>query len=305
MIQTATVLRVLDPSLLREEIANADVVLVEHPWQFPFIAARCPAETPLVYSSHNVETELHAGAGRTGVQSLVAHQVRTLERRAVTESDAVVTTTQRDRDTYADLFGLSCPTHVAPNGVFANDVVKTARYDHDAAAPVTVLFVGSDHPPNIKAVKHLSSIAEQLAIGSVDAEFEVVGTVCNAFDPDDIHSTVNLQGFVDDLDAYYAAADVAVNPITEGAGSNVKLAEYFARGLPVISTEFGTRGYDVVNGETVLISDVEETPKVLADETDDRFREVGQAAREYAKSELRWQTISARLRNELLSYYNL
>jgi len=44
---------------------------------------------------------------------------------------------------------------------------------------------------------------------------------------------------------YFAAADAGLNPITRGSGANVKLFEYLATRLPVISTPFGVRGTDL------------------------------------------------------------
>jgi glycosyltransferase involved in cell wall biosynthesis len=47
-----------------------------------------------------------------------------------------------------------------------------------------------------------------------------------------------------DLTPYLWGADVGLNPITTGAGSNVKLPTYLAAGLDVVSTPFGLRGFD-------------------------------------------------------------
>ena len=41
---------------------------------------------------------------------------------------------------------------------------------------------------------------------------------------------------------YFAAADAGLNPVTRGSGANVKIFEYLAARLPVISTVFGVRG---------------------------------------------------------------
>ena len=37
---------------------------------------------------------------------------------------------------------------------------------------------------------------------------------------------------------------MAINPVMTGAGTNLKLLNAMAHGLPVISTEFGARGYE-------------------------------------------------------------
>jgi len=54
---------------------------------------------------------------------------------------------------------------------------------------------------------------------------------------------LRVLGEVDDLGAVLHAADVGLNPVLRGGGSNVKLPTYLAAGLAVVSTAFGTRGY--------------------------------------------------------------
>jgi hypothetical protein len=51
---------------------------------------------------------------------------------------------------------------------------------------------------------------------------------------------------VPEVPPYFAAADIGLNPITRGSGSNVKLFEYLVARLPVISTAFGVRGTDLL-----------------------------------------------------------
>jgi len=52
-------------------------------------------------------------------------------------------------------------------------------------------------------------------------------------------------GRVPSVKPYFAASDAGLNPMTLGAGSNVKLFEYLAARLPVISTAFGARGTEL------------------------------------------------------------
>ena len=56
-----------------------------------------------------------------------------------------------------------------------------------------------------------------------------------------IHQT----GFVDSIQPYLAAADYALNPVFEGSGSNVKNSEYISSRLPILTQEFGLRGYQL------------------------------------------------------------
>ena len=47
-----------------------------------------------------------------------------------------------------------------------------------------------------------------------------------------------------DLRPAFAAADIGVNPVRTGSGSNLKIAEYLAAGLPVVTTPVGMRGFE-------------------------------------------------------------
>jgi glycosyltransferase involved in cell wall biosynthesis len=53
-------------------------------------------------------------------------------------------------------------------------------------------------------------------------------------------------GRVPAVKPYFAASDAGLNPVTLGAGSNVKIFEYLASRLPVISTAFGARGTELL-----------------------------------------------------------
>lgn len=55
---------------------------------------------------------------------------------------------------------------------------------------------------------------------------------------------VELAGFVDDLDAEYAAAAVALVPVLQGAGVKFKTVEALCHGVPVVTTTVGAEGID-------------------------------------------------------------
>ena len=52
--------------------------------------------------------------------------------------------------------------------------------------------------------------------------------------------------------ALLGCVDVALNPMRTGSGTNLKVIEYLAAGVPVVSTPFGVRGLDVVDGDHLL-----------------------------------------------------
>jgi glycosyltransferase involved in cell wall biosynthesis len=60
---------------------------------------------------------------------------------------------------------------------------------------------------------------------------------------------------VADLSPVLPAADLAVIPLLEGGGTRMKILDYFAAGVPVISTAKGIEGIPVTNGREALILD--------------------------------------------------
>src|SRR4029077_19852371 len=84
-------------------------------------------------------------------------------------------------------------------------------------------------------------------------------------------ANAGLLGVVDDetLAALLATADVALNPMLSGAGSNLKLATYLAAGVPVITTPLGARGSELVDGDTALICPAEMFPDAIVRVLDD------------------------------------
>lgn len=290
-------LKLWPPRPLREGLTWADVVLVEGPLQVPAVCALAD-ETPVVYSSHNVESDRWPFLVDSDAlyDRLVA-----IERRAVAECDTLVCTSHRDVRRFDDLFGVTSSTVIARNGASATAfdppterAVKRVRnriLPPDASR--LAVFVGSDYEPNIEAVRRLfeSDVPE-------DFHLVVVGSVGDRFSTPP--EWVTTTGFVDNLYTHIAAADVALNPITSGGGSNVKVAEYLAQGLPVVSTPFGTRGYDLRDGETVLLADPDETLATASSPTDAELERLGEQSQTYAETHLRWETIGHRLRSDLV-----
>jgi glycosyltransferase involved in cell wall biosynthesis len=66
---------------------------------------------------------------------------------------------------------------------------------------------------------------------------------------------VALHADVSDVAPFHAKADAAVIPLRAGGGSRIKLLEAFAFGTPVIASSIAARGFDVVDGEHLLVAD--------------------------------------------------
>jgi len=106
-----------------------------------------------------------------------------------------------------------------------------------------ILFIGSWHQPNIDAVNEIIKMALNLPHYS----FIIMGSVGNYFESHTTPNNIGFTGITDDTEKeiYLSITDIAINPMLTGSGTNLKMLDYMANGIPVISTKVGTRGLNI------------------------------------------------------------
>jgi glycosyltransferase involved in cell wall biosynthesis len=126
------------------------------------------------------------------------------------------------------------------------------------------LFTASKYGPNREAFDYLLAFARDQGplLAGRGIHILVVGNV--------VAEPVRLRGFtatgkVDVVEPYFAAADAAVNPISTGAGTNVKMCEFIAARLPIVTTSFGARGFRIVDGHTGFLFEKNALASVLSE----------------------------------------
>ena len=104
-----------------------------------------------------------------------------------------------------------------------------------------LVFSGSAFKPNLDALERLKEFARSESEFLRDHRLFIL--ILGSLEPVPYREgSLIATGRVPEVISYFAAADAGLNPVTTGAGANVKLFEYLAARLPVISTEFGVRG---------------------------------------------------------------
>lgn len=227
---------------LRREADGADYVILSHPWLFGAAQAAIP-DAPLFYDAHNVEADLkEAIFGKGGIASEVA----TLEGAACRKAARVFVCSDQDASRVASLYGVE-PERLT---VLANGCEisldgpgrKACRKRLPFADEPMVLFVGSDHGPNVDAALEIFSLAGEIP----NAQFLLVGSVClpprvaRRPRPANLHLLGPLSENVKRV--LLLRADLALNPVVSGSGVNLKIMEYLGYGTPCLSTPFGARG---------------------------------------------------------------
>ena len=219
--------------------------------QFDFCAhaawmERIPPSTRVVYSAHNVECDFARPRTRRSIVGGAAlRRLAELERRAVRASALVVTCTAADADRMRELHGGDTPFEVIPNGFDQSLLDGERRRAREALgiAPdqVAIVFVGGPAQHNRDGARFLER--ELMPRLGSWARLFIAGQ-CTVGRGERGGGAVRRLGYIEDLKSLYAAGDIAVDPVAYGSGSSVKIAEYLAAGLPVVTTPVGARGYE-------------------------------------------------------------
>ncbi|MEI2431392.1 glycosyltransferase family 4 protein [Lysobacter yananisis] len=285
----------------REELARADLVDFEHCFLAPLLSL-VPQAMPVVHSSHNVEAELKREllASREDGDKWI-ELAEQLEREVASRADLVFCVSDADAARLRERYGARRVLTVE-NGVRLPQVHRNglAREERPEQPPLAV-FVGSAHPPNVRAAQF---IVDELAARNPRVNFALVGSVCEAIDVAEVPPNVALLGFLSlaDKQALFALADLAVNPLFEGGGSSLKVPDFLAAGLPLLTSPIGVRGFGGLRAGTHYI---EAGPEAMAEWIPKLCGDRGLSARisaeamDYVATHLDWRVLGGRMRREL------
>jgi glycosyltransferase involved in cell wall biosynthesis len=256
------------PARLRERLVWCDVVVADFPFLHPIFSTPSARDKLHVLSTHNVEHRLLTGPS-VGLSRLIRGLVRDLEIRAAQACDILVSCCDGD----ARFFETSArvrQTVLVPNGIdrrrFQGVEVHRARARRElgiADEVKLVLFTGSKWGPNREAFEYLLSFARTHAQLLAQRGIHILAVGNVAAEP------MRLPGFtatgrVDLVEPYFAAADAAINPMLSGAGTNVKMCEFLAMRLPILTTRFGARGFVLEDGRTAFLFEKDGLAPVLS-----------------------------------------
>lgn len=290
--------------LLRTASRTADAVVACHPYLVHEIEAAAPGR-PLWFEAQDVEWTLKSEvfAGLAGHGAILA-DIKEAEGRCWREAKLVFGCTQADLTELRSIYGpTEAETLEVPNGVALDEIAFTPPLERlrlrerFGFGPRTVaLFLGSWHPPNLDAVSFILDVAPAMP----DVVFLVAGSAGEPFRERTLAENVRLLGVVSHemRGLLLASADVGLNPMTYGSGSNLKMLDYFAAGLPVVSTPFGARGIDARDGREALLRPLDGFAAAIAElgggEASARASII-EAAYALARDRYSWEAIAARL----------
>jgi glycosyltransferase involved in cell wall biosynthesis len=110
---------------------------------------------------------------------------------------------------------------------------------------------------------------------------------------------VRVTGHLSEVDklAYLGASDLAINPMFSGSGTNIKMFDFMAAGLPIVSTPIGARGISQGSETVFSVCDKEHFARGVQQVLNDPLHgaSLGQAARRRVQEAFSWERLSANL----------
>lgn len=294
---------------MKREMRLADGVMLSHPYMQAALG-KPPADIPLYYDSHNTEFRLkEAIYPHSRLSRFLINSVRRAEIAAARNSAATFCVSDGNRMELMEMVPeLAGKSFVCPNGVevglsqlLSFDERRRKRREAGINPEVMAIFVGSGHPPNAEAARF---IINELSRYHARVLFVLVGTVNGWFwnDPQPINVLFTGPVSTGVKNMLLSLSDVALNPMLTGSGTSLKMMDYMAAGLPILSTSVGARGLSEKELEAVMVLDPPEFNRALHDLISDRAKmeAYSAAGRRLAEERYDWK-ITLRTMTERIS----
>jgi len=186
--------------------------------------------------------------------------------------------------------------------------IETFKPAEIKSIPNRILFTGNmDYAPNIDGASYfVEEILPLIEKEIPEVQFVIAGQRPVKKVLDLAKDNVEITGFIPKLNEMYATASVVVSPLRIGAGTQNKVLESMAMGIPVVCTDIGFEGLGIASGEGVF---KETTPETFAKTVtrllqDKSLKEsAGLKATEVIKNKFSWEQIAEQLAQYLNPNY--
>jgi glycosyltransferase involved in cell wall biosynthesis len=216
-------------------------------------------------------------------------------------ADSVIAMTPADRGTLVGELGVKQDKlFLAPNGVWAEEYEVTKKRDTNAQQ--SIVFVGNMfYQPNAEAFEYYADrVLPEVIREFPNCILKGVGML-----PARLHkkyknkNNIQLLGAVESFAQYKSIvgnSDVAVCPVLSGSGMKVKILEFSALSLPVITTKVGLSGYEE-NINLIIANSPASMAKITKDllASPIKAKKIGAANRAFVKRHLHWRTIAQKV----------
>jgi glycosyltransferase involved in cell wall biosynthesis len=250
--------RYFDVSLIRKITAlvrkeKFDTIVWEHPY-YAWLAFSIRRRTGIktIVQTHNIEYQRFRSVGKWWWPILKLY-----EKWCFQKADAVFFITPEDKEFAINSwkiakekcidvpFGAELKNYPDDKGAAREKVGSVYSITKDEKI---LLFNGMlNYKPNLDALKIILDKINPLLLAHSAFKYKII--ICGKGLPDELNSlqeytnkNIIFAGFVPDIETYFKAADIFLNPVQSGGGIKTKMVEAIAYGTTVIATETGATG---------------------------------------------------------------
>lgn len=237
------------------------IVLISQPWGsfFTWVAVRkiFNYNSKLVHDSHNVEGKyakiiMKDKSIPKVIKLFYAFTITWIERMALSYSDLTLAISQDNKNVFVNEYRVP-PEKIRALPPIVN--MKTTSNKNKLRKPkgqIWAVFHGIYRTvQNREAIDLiLNKIAPQCSKYKI-LKFIIFGKGV----PKMSKGNVITLGFVDDVHSTLRGCDIAVVPLISGEGVKLKMLDYMAAGLPIVTTKKGAEGLELANGKHAIIVD--------------------------------------------------
>lgn len=225
-----------------------------------------------------------------------AEEIRRQEVAAIRDADSVWVVTLTEQEILQrEVAGTRVPMHVVPT------IHRLADQVPPYSSRQGIVFLGGyRHSPNVDAVNFfMHDVYPRLRRLTPDVPITIAGSHA----PDEFRKYaeeghVQVTGFVEDHRALLCRHRVGIAPLRFGAGMKGKIGEYFACGLPTVTTAIGAEGMGLRDGEQVVLAATacefaEAVARVYLDES--LWQRLSEAGRDHVRQHLEPSAVAPRV----------
>ncbi len=311
----------INPSLInriRQILNTQDIDLIQISFPWGAVATHFIAwHIPIVYDCHNIESEVASYMLESRLKllsryrflrnfkkTMLLNYVRLQEGLTCKYSDHIISVSDHDIEILRKRYKVTIKKITKiPIGInidkFNNNASKEQlrkRFNFSNNHKL-ILFHGTfEYDPNQEALRAITEfIGPRVAGVDKNIRFVLAGKGLLPFRKDNIISL----GCVEEISHLIKACDLAIVPLRNGSGARIKILEYFAAKIPVITTKKGIEGIPAKDGEHAFILDkVDDSfiDKILEVSNSD-YPIIKENALQLVKENYNWEKVGLKLNN--------
>jgi glycosyltransferase involved in cell wall biosynthesis len=233
----------------------------------------------------------------------LANYLRLMEQLACWRAEHIIAISEVDKQKFMRKYSIrENKITIIPTPMAVDDYKEKLSKESAEADKITVIFHGGyRHPANYEAFQLIKDyIAPEVQRFNSNIKFVLAGTDLPPFERENVKSL----GYVEDLSIVLRESDIAIVPVLQGTGVRIKIFDYMAAGLPIITTKQGIEGIGAENDKHAIILDIVDDnfiKAILSLASDKQRREMlGRNAQELIQKDYTRQGIQTKL-DEMLA----